>query len=115
MITSSVNQIKQEFMCFKRDGAFPTLCGVPVKLIDQFTYLGRNISSTESGVNIRIKKAQTAVHRLSIKCIGTRGISDLSDKIKGEFFQAIAVSVLLLWLHLLDLNKMTGEKVRWEL
>ena len=45
--------------------------GVPLKLVEQLIYLGSNISSTE-----RLK-------------------SDLSDKIKREFFLVVAVSVLL--------------------
>ena len=40
-------------------------------------YVSSNISSTESGINIRIGKAWTAVDRLS-----TVWKSDLSDKIK---------------------------------
>ena len=48
-----------------------------IKLVDYFTYLGSNISSTEYDVNISIGKACTALDRLSI----TRK-SDLTDKIK---------------------------------
>ena len=85
-----VNSDKTEFMCFKQDGDISTLDGKPLKLVDQFTYLGSNISSTESDVNIRIGKAWTAIDRLSIIWK-----SDLSDKIKRELFQAVAVSLLL--------------------
>ena len=45
---------KKEFMFFKQEGANPTLRDKPLKLVDQFTYLGNNISSTESNVNIWI-------------------------------------------------------------
>ena len=38
---------KTEYICFKQ-GAISTLNGWPLKLVDKFTYLGRNISSTES-------------------------------------------------------------------
>ena len=41
----------------KQDGAISTLGSKPLKLIDQFTYFGSNISSTESDVNICIGKA----------------------------------------------------------
>ena len=41
--------------------------------------------------------------------------SDLSDKIKWEFFQAISRVVTNVWLHYMDLNKMFGEKSRWKL
>ena len=42
------------------------LKGKPLKLVDQFTYLGSNISSTESDVSIRIGKARTTFDRLLI-------------------------------------------------
>ena len=45
-----------EFMCFKQDEAISTLNGKPLKLVDQFIYLGSNISFTESIVNIHLGK-----------------------------------------------------------
>ena len=48
--------------------------------MDQFIYLGSNISSTESDVNIRIGKAWTFIDRLTIIWK-----SDLFDKINQEF------------------------------
>ena len=50
-------------MCFKQ-GA--TINGKPLKLADQFTYLGNNISFTEWNVNICLAKAWTIIDRLSI-------------------------------------------------
>ena len=64
-------------------------CKLPT-LIDQFTYLGSNISSTESDVNICLVKSWTHIDNLSILCK-----SDLSNKIKWDFFQTVAVSILL--------------------
>ena len=49
-----VNANKTEFMYFKRKGAISTLSVRHRKLVDKFTYLGINISSTESEVNIRL-------------------------------------------------------------
>ena len=46
-----------EFIRLKQHGAIFTLNDKPLKLVDQFTYLSSNISSTESDVNIRIGKA----------------------------------------------------------
>ena len=46
-----VNANKTEFMCIKQKGTISTLSGKPLKLVDQFTYLSSNISSTESNVN----------------------------------------------------------------
>ena len=62
----------------------------PFKSKDQFIYLGSNISSTESDVIINRVKACNAVDRLSIIWK-----SDLTGKIKRDFFYAVAVSILL--------------------
>ena len=48
-----VNVDKTEFMCFKQE-AVSTFRGNPLKLVNQFTYLGSKISSIESDVNIHI-------------------------------------------------------------
>ena len=61
-----------------------------LKFVDQLIYLGSNIPSTEREVNIRIDKAWNAIGRLTIIYK-----SDLADKNKREFFQAVTVSVLL--------------------
>ena len=70
-----VNSDQTEFMHFKYDRIIYTL------LIDQFTYLGSNISSTERDVSIHIEKAWTAIDRLSIIWK-----SDRFDRIKQDFF-----------------------------
>ena len=62
---------KIEFMHFKQDAVISKLNDKPLKLIDHFTYISCNISFTESKVNIHI------------------------DRIKQEFYQAVAMSVLL--------------------
>ena len=72
---------KTEFMCFKQGGAIPTLNAKPLKLIDHFSYLGRNISSTENNVNICFKKLWATISWLL-----TIWKSDFYDKIKQEFF-----------------------------
>ena len=76
-------------MCFKQDGTISTLSGKHLKLVYHFTYLGGNISSTESNVNIGIGKVLFAFGRLP-----TIWTSDVCDKIKRELFKAVAVSVL---------------------
>ena len=72
-----MNIDKTDYMCFKQEGAISTLNGRPLKLVDKFTYLGSNISSTESDVNINLAKTWTAINRISIIWK-----SDLSDEIK---------------------------------
>ena len=52
-----VNAIKTEVICFNQQGVISTLSGKPRKFVKQFTYFSRNISSTESDVNIRLAKA----------------------------------------------------------
>ena len=59
-------------------------------MLDQLTFLGSNISSTESDVKICLAKTWTTIDRLSVTCK-----SDLPDKIKRDFFHAVAVSILL--------------------
>ena len=66
------------------------LCGKPLKLTGKFTYLDSSISSTESDVIIHLTKAWTTIDRLS-----SIWKSDLSDKLKLDVFQDVAVSILL--------------------
>ena len=80
-----VNANKTEYIRFKQKGAVSTFCGQPLK----FTYLGNNISSTESDVNIRLAKAWNAINWLSIQWK-----FDLSDEPKRDFFQGVTVSLL---------------------
>ena len=53
-------------------------------------YLGSSVSSTETDINKRLAKAWTAIDRLSIIWK-----SDLTDKMKRSFFQAVVVLILL--------------------
>ena len=94
--------------------AISTLNGGLLKLIDKFIYLGSSISSTESDVNIRLAKTWTAIDRLLIIWK-----SNLSDKVKWNFFQATVVSAdstdTTVWMHHMDADKMPREKARCEL
>ena len=76
-------------MCFNFHN-ISTLGGSSLKLVDRFTYLGWNVSSTEADIDTRLTKAWTAIDRLSIIWK-----SDLTDKMKRSFFQAAVVSILL--------------------
>ena len=80
---------KREYMRFEQKWTIFTLSGRPLKLVHQFTYFGRNILSTESDVNVRLAKAWNAVDRLL-----TWRKSDISGKIKQDFFQAQTVPLL---------------------
>ena len=84
-----MNSGKTEIISFNQDSSIATLIGKLLKIVNQFTYFDSSISSTESDVNKHIGRAQTAIDRLT-----TIWKSDLSDKIKREFFHAEDVSVL---------------------
>ena len=77
-------------MCFNQKGDISTQNSISLKLIDKFTYQGRNVSSTETDINTRLVKVWKATDRLL-----DIWKSDLIDEIKRSFFQAVIVSILL--------------------
>ena len=77
-------------MCYNQTGDISTLDGTPLKLVDKFTYLGSSVASTEKDIDTRLMKAWTATNRLLIIWK-----SDLTDKMKRSFFQAVVASILL--------------------
>ena len=82
--------VNVEYMWFNQKGDISTLKGGPLKVVDKFTNLRSSVSSTENDVNTRLAKAWAAIDWLSVIWK-----SDLTDKIKGSFFQAAVVSILL--------------------
>ena len=89
-ISHHVNAHKTEYMCFNQTGDISTLNSSSLKLVDKFTYLGSNVSSTEAKISTWLAKAWTTIDRLS-----DIWKSDLTDKMKGSFFQAAIVSIVL--------------------
>ena len=90
VIASMWMQIKQSLCVLYKKGTIAP-SGKTIESVDQFTYFCSNISSTEKDVNIPQVKVWTAIDILMIIYK-----SDLSDKInQRDFFQAVAVSVLL--------------------
>ena len=85
-----VNAHKTEYTCFNQAGDISTLYGTSLKLVDKFTYLGSSVSSTEKDIDTRLTKAWTVIDKLSVIWK-----SDLTDKMKRNFFQAAVVSILL--------------------
>ena len=77
-------------MCFNQTGNISILNGTSLKLVDEFTYLGSSVSSTEWDISTWLAKAWTAYDRLSVIWK-----SDLADKMKRSFFKAAVVSILL--------------------
>ena len=51
-------------MCYNQTGDISTLDGIPLKLVDKFTYLGSSVESTEKDIETRFMKAWTAINRL---------------------------------------------------
>ena len=80
------------------------------ELVDKFTYQGSSVSSTEKDIDTRLTKAWTAIDRLSIIWK-----SDLTDKMKHSFFQAVVVSILLYGCTAWTLTKTAGEETRRKL
>ena len=103
------NAHKTEYMCFNQTGDISTQDGTSLKLVDNFTYLGSSVSSTEKDINMRLTKAWTAIDKLSIIWK-----SDLTDKMK-QFLPGSGHVNTAVWMHYLDANKMTGEEARWQL
>ena len=96
-------------MCFNQNQkeVISTQKGGPLKLVNKFTYLGSSVSSTENNINTRLAKICTATDMLSVIWK-----SDLSNKIKRNFFQAAVVSILLYECTTLTLTQCI-EKKAW--
>ena len=101
-----VNAHKTEYMCYNQTGNITTLDGVSLKLVDKFTYLGSSVSSTEKDINTQLTKAWTAIDRLLIIWK-----SNLTDKMKRSFFQAVVVSILLYGCTTWTLTKRQEKKL----
>ena len=85
-----VNAHNTEYMSFNQKGDISTLNGRSLKRVDKFTYLGSSVSSTEIDISMGLAKAWAAFDWLSVIWK-----SDLVDKIKHSFFQAVVVPILL--------------------
>ena len=101
-----VNAHKTEYMCYNQRGDISTQDGTSLKLIDKFTYLGSSISSTEKDIDTRLTKAWKAIDSLLIIWK-----SDLTDKMKHNFFQAAVVSILLYGCTTWTLTKREEKKL----
>ena len=93
-------------MCYNQTGDITKLYGTPLKLVDKFTFLGSNVSSTEKDIDMRLTKVWTAIDRLS-----SIWKSDLTDKMKRSFIQADVVSILLYGCTTWTLTKRLEKKL----
>ena len=101
-----VNAHKTEYICFNQTGDISTLEGTSLKLVDEFTYQGSNVSSTEKNIETRLTKASTAINKLSVIWK-----LDLTDKMKRSFFQAAVRSILLYECTTWTLTKRLEKKL----
>ena len=93
-------------MCFNQTDDISTLNGGSLKLVDQFTYLGSTVSSTETDIDTRLAKAWVATDRLSVIWK-----SDLTDYMKCSLFQAAVVSILVYGCTTWTLTKRMEKKL----
>ena len=105
-IDLQVNADKTEYMCFNQRGDISTLMGRPLKLMDKFTYQGSSVSSTKKDINMWLAKAWTTIDWLSVL-----GKSELNDKIKHSFFQAVVVLILIYGCTTWTLTKCIEKKL----
>ena len=84
------NAHKTEYMCFNQAGDISTLEETSLKLVDKFTYLGSSVSSTEKDIDTWLMKTWTAIDKLLVIWK-----SDLTNKMKRSFFQAVVMLILL--------------------
>ena len=101
-----VNADKTEYIYFYQRGKISTLKSGPLKLMEQFTYLGRRVSSSEHDINTWLAKTWSAIDRLSVILN-----SDLTDKTKRSFLQAAVVSILLYRCTTWTITKLMEKKL----
>ena len=101
-----INAHKTEYMCFNQTGDISTLGGNSLKLVDKFNYLGSSVSSTEKDIDTPLSKAWTPINKLSVIWK-----SDLTNKMKLSFFQAVVVSILLYGCNTWTLTKWLEKKL----
>ena len=93
-------------MCFNQTGDISTLDRTSQKLVDRFTYLGSSVSPTEKDIDTWLTKAWTAIDKLS-----NIWKSDLTDKMKCSFCQAVVVLILLYGCTTWTLTKHLEKKL----
>ena len=101
-----MNSDKTKFVCFNEDGD-NSILNIKLLKVDHFTYLGSNISFSESNVSIHIGKTWTAFDKLFI------WKSNLFDKIKTGILPSWRCVNTIVWMH--HFNKTLREKATWKL
>ena len=99
-----MNSDKTKFMFFKQDSIISILNDNTMKLVEPFAYLGSNISSSESDLNILITNRWTIMDRLSTiwKSLWLKETVNLPSS------SHIGTTI---WLHHLDFNEALRKKL----
>ena len=109
------NELQQAFTCMSmhtKRNTFNQICYIStlnsssLKLVDKFTYLGSSVLSTGTDIDTRLTKAWTDINRPSVIWK-----SDMTDKMKRDFFQTAVVSILLYGCTTWTLTKRMEKKL----
>ena len=89
-----INAKKTEFICYNQhhSGSIKLLNISNIKAVEEFTYLGSNIASTNRYVQIRLGKAWYTLNN-----VDTIWKSSLPKNLKINFFRATVQSILVYW------------------
>ena len=101
-----VNIKKTEFMSYNQQGNIKSLAGKEIKYVEEFTYLGSNIASSQKDIDIRIGKAWGAIEGLR-----TVWKSTLPTNLKRYFFRAAVETVLIYGSTTWTLTKQLENKL----
>ena len=94
-------------MCFNQRDKISIQNYSSLKLVDNFTYLGGSVSSTETHINTRLSNTWNAIDKLSVIWK-----SDLADNMKFSFFSSSGRVDTAVWMHYMDINK-TLREISW--
>ena len=102
-----INEKKTEYMCFNQSGNMLTSqTNKQLKEVTDFKYLGSWINTTQRDISIRIAKAWSASNKLD-----KIWKSNLSRKLKIQFFRATVETVLLYGAECWTLTKQLQKRL----
>ena len=105
-VGSRVNIRKTQNFNINTNHKVRSVNGSQLKSVDNYTYLGSEISSVDKEINIRIAKSWSALHKLS-----SIWKSNLMAILKRNFFRAVVESVLLYGYEAWTLTKKLERKL----
>ena len=102
----NVNVKKTEYISYNQQGNIKSLAGKDIKSVEEFTYLGSSITSSQKDIDIRVGKAWGA-----IKNLNSIWKSTLPINLKRDFFRATVETVLLYGSTTWTLTKKLEKKI----